>query len=180
MDLLYSKLLFLTIFYASLTHTMEQRSAQRKSAIQIVKEGICNADSTEQILDNLRINHNYQQLRKFRDENNNNLIHSAVQELIKKKDDENFNQILKNYKPLLRNFVNCGISVHETNNDSQTPISLCATLPSDPKLAYFAWILKNDLEHFTPKPHGLPRHDTFDIKALIQILFCECLKLKND
>lgn len=120
------------IFQGSLVFSMNQYIIN--SPAEIIKNNILNP---EFIYNNLLQFRNFQ-LEVFRETNNNNLFHSAIDALIKHKNlTDDYKTLVKECKPFLMLLKDAGVSLHVYNNAQKTPLSLVYSQQSDDPLKEF-------------------------------------------
>ncbi len=124
--------------------------------------------------------YSYQQLRDFRDQNENNLIHIVIKKLLTQRGHKGFSYFVDSYKSLLRYLINSGIDINEGNLKTRTPLYYVYKR-QNAQLDFLKQFLENELSAgLAPTIHFKDLHLS-DLPLLcIQFLCGNCLKDKYD
>ncbi len=154
--------------------------SMRPDPQKIIEKNIQDLIDGHTTAEQLKKHYNYQQLRDFRDQHNNNLIHIVIKELLPKQDHKRFSYFVDSYKSLLRFLTNSGIDINEGNLKTRTPLYYVYKRQNI-QLDFLKQFLENELRAgLAPTIHFKDLHLS-DLPLLcIQFLCGNCLKDKYD
>lgn len=110
----------------------------------------------------------------------NNIFHCIVETIVQKKDSiENFEQLIKDYKPLFKWLVSMGLNINEVNDHHNSPlvIAYIAQNQHDQKLNTLIHFLENELDA-KPSYFSIAPEMRFCKKLLWEFITCRCCKQK--